>query len=589
MGENYMDIQINRRFNEKELPDMKTILDESHKIASDITIGQTLFMKKHGVKSEAEYKRRMIKEKKIMKHSVIGWNSWAVTEQGFKTIYRQLEESGSFISRFGCCLDWIMGVPEEYRYKIQAGGGLIFNSQEEWNRMGQVVPVQPHLGDHMIGSLNSVSNTVNGLRAGVTAIGNLAQYFTYEYPGFEMEQYRTEDYIKAIGIMGALADKGAIIHCNLDDGYGAQFHDVANLLGWAKLERYIAEDLLGGRVAHTYGNLFSDSMLRVIFNRALCMIDKHNTPGSFVNGNTIDYGLNMQRNYGALCSYSLADICCQMRYPAGYAIAPVPLTEAIRVPSPEEIVEAHKTVDMMIEKAPYYEPFMNWELINSEAELLVVGANVFFDKVLNALDDLGVDINHAGEVAAVLKAIGPKQLEMAFGAGASDKYAMRGRRPIRPTSIVKTIQTIQDTAFKNMNLNKDDKPLKDINIVLGSTDVHEFGIEVVGNVLKEAGANVFNLGTAVPIEQVVDTVVEAGSNIVIISTYNGIAYSYGKDLKEALDKAGLSDVHMMMGGRLNEPVDGSDVPIDVCDKLNAMGINTDNDIDTMIDTVLSYQ
>ena len=65
-----------------------------------------------------------------------------------------------------------------------------------------------------------------------------------------MEDYRTTDYIKAMAVMGEFKDQGVAMHCNLDDGYGAQFHDVANLLGWAKLERYMAEELMGGRVAH---------------------------------------------------------------------------------------------------------------------------------------------------------------------------------------------------------------------------------------------------------------------------------------------------------------------------------------------------
>jgi len=61
-----MDINIKRRFDEKELMDMKSVKAEAAKIASGISIGQTMFMKKHGVKSEAEYKRRMMKEGKIM-------------------------------------------------------------------------------------------------------------------------------------------------------------------------------------------------------------------------------------------------------------------------------------------------------------------------------------------------------------------------------------------------------------------------------------------------------------------------------------------------------------------------------------------
>lgn len=582
-----MDIQIKRRFDENELPDMRSVVADAEKIASGISIGETLFMKKHGVKSEGEYKQKMMKIRKIMKHTHIGWNDWSTTEQGFKRVYEELKKSGSFIDRFGVCLDWIMGVPENYRNKFQVGGGLIFKTRDEWSAIGQVVPVQPHLGDHMIGSLNGVDNTVNALGAGVTTIGNLAHYYTYEYPGLDMELYRTEDYMKAIAIMAHFKDDGAIIHSNLDDGYGAQFHDLANLVGWAKLERYIAEDLLGARVSHCYGNLFSNSMLRIVFNRAMTMLDKYDTPGSFVNGNTIDYGIDISRNYGALCAYSLPDIICQMKYPSGYAVAPVPLTEAIRVPSVDEILEAHKTIDMMIEKAPYYEKFINWEKINSEAEILVTGGDVFFERVINAMDDLGIDINHAGQVASALKAIGAEQLEVAFGAGLSDKDAMRGRVPIRSTSIIETINKIRDDVISKQSFEKEGL-LTGINIVLGSTDVHEFGKEIIKNVLKKAGANVFDLGTTVSVAEIADTLIETGSDVVLISTYNGIAYSFGKNLLESLKEANLKDVHVIMGGRLNEPIDGSDLPIDVSHMLKEMGINTDNNVETVVEAIASF-
>ena len=583
-----MDFEIKRRYNEKELPDMKTIRSDAKKIASKITIGETLFMKEYGVKSEVEYKQKMMEAGKIMKHSVIGWNSWDVTEDGIRAVYNGLKEAGSGIDRLGICCDWIMGVPEQYRDRFQASGSLILNTPEEWSRLGQVVPVHPHLGDHMIGSLNGVENVTNALNAGVTSIGNLAQYFTYEYPGLEMEDYRTEDYIKAMAIMGEFKDQGVCMHCNLDDGYGAQFHDVANLLGWAKLERYVAEDLMGGRLAHCYGNLFSDSFLRIVFNRALSMINKYGTPGTFVNGNTIDYGFSLPRNYAALCAYALPDVACQLMYPSGYAVAPVPFTEAIRIPEPKEIIEAQLTMDMVIEKAPYYARYINWEKVNADAEKLVVGANQFFERVMNALDDLGVDINHGGEIVSVLKAIGPEQLEIAFGAGKKDKEAMRTRVPVMPTSIVQTINKIQDEALAKQSF-EGDGPLSGVSVVVGSTDVHEFGKEVIRNYLRKAGAKVFDLGVSVSIGEIADTLVETGSKVLCMSTYNGMAYSFAKDLMEELKRTGMEDTHVLMGGRLNEAMDGSDVPIDVTDKLTAMGVNADNSLDTIVETIASFQ
>ena len=582
-----MNIEVKRRFNEKELPDMATIKSDAKKIASGITIGETLFMKEHGVKSEVEYKQKMMKAGKIMKHSVIGWNSWETTAEGMRKVYNGLKEAGSSIDRFGICCDWIMGVPEQYRNRFQASGSLILNTPDEWKKLGQVVPAHPHLGDHMIGSLNGVENVVNGLSAGVTSIGNLAQYFTYEYPGLEMEDYRTEDYIKAMAIMGEFKDEGVCMHCNLDDGYGALFHDVANLLGWAMIEKYVAEDLVGGRLAHCYGNLFSDSFLRIVFNRALSMINKYGTPGTFVNGNTIDYGFSLPRNYAVLCSYALPDVACQLMYPSGYAVAPVPFTEAIRIPEPKEIIEAQLTMDMVIEKAPYYARYIDWEKVNADAEILVTGANTFFERVLNGLDDMGVDINHAGEIVSVLKAIGPEQLETAFGSGKRDDNAMRGRIPVRPTSIVQTITKIEDDAVAKHAFSGEG-PLAGITVLVGSTDVHEFGKEVIRNYLRKAGAKVFDLGTSVAISEIADTLIETGSKVLCMSTYNGMAYSFGKELLDELDRRGLKETHVLMGGRLNEAMDGSDVPIDVTDKLTKMGINADNDIDTIAATIEGY-
>ncbi len=67
-----------------------------------------------------------------------------------------------------------------------------------------------------------------------------------------------------------------------------------------------------------------------------------------------------------------------------------------------------------------------------------------------------------------------------------------------------------------------------------------------------------------------------------------MAYSFAKELKESLEKAGLADTYVLMGGRLNEAMDGSDVPIDVTDKLTKMGVNADNNIDTIIEAVAAH-
>lgn len=90
---------------------MKTLQAEVDKIAGQVTIGETLFMKKHGVKPKASTRRKWRRQGRVMKHSHIGWNSWESTAEGFRHIYKTLEESGSTVDRFGVSLDWTMGVP----------------------------------------------------------------------------------------------------------------------------------------------------------------------------------------------------------------------------------------------------------------------------------------------------------------------------------------------------------------------------------------------------------------------------------------------------------------------------------------------
>lgn len=582
-----MELKVNRRFNEKELPDMKTLLSEGEKIAKTVTIGESLFMKTYGVRSEAEYKRKMMQTGHVMKHTHIGWNSVSATAEGFQKIYEALKESGSYVDRFGVCLDGSMGVPAEYRDRIQVGTGQVYKTPEEWKILSRQVPVQVHMGDHMIGSLNSVENCVNALSAGVTTIGNISHYYSYEYPGLDMEYDRTIKACEAIAVMGYFREQGAAIHSNLDDGMGAQFHDLANLAGWARLERYIVEDLLGGGMNFCFGNLFSDPILRIIFNKAMWNINTHQTPGSMIYGNTIDFGTDIPQNYGALSSFALADVIGQMKYPTGHAVCAIPVTEAIRVPSAEEIIESHHTLDIMMEKARYYMDYIDFGRVEAEAKLLNVSGNVFFERVMNALDDLGVDITHAGQIMAVLKGIGAEQLEINFGVGRKDELAMRGREPVRPTNIIQTISATGEQLIARMP-ELAEKPLEGVNVVIGATDIHVFGKEVIKKILRVAGANVYDLGDATPVEEFADTLIETESKILVVSTYNGMAYSFADAMVKKLKELHLDDVKFLMGGRLNEAMEGKDLPEDVSGRLAEMGVNVDNNAETIVETIRRY-
>ncbi|MDO5690535.1 MAG: methylmalonyl-CoA mutase [Tissierellia bacterium] len=566
-----MKIKLNKRFEHKNLPDMNTLWNEIKKLQDQVELGQTLFLKEKGLKSEGAYKQQCIETGHIMKHSHIGYNTWETTKRAAEEVYTKLKERGSYIDRFGFCLDTVMGLPESMREGQLIGTGLIFNSEEEWKQIGQIVPVQPHCGDNMIGTLNGMNNCINALRAGVTTIGNASHYYTYEWPGIDEEEFRTIDMIKAIGIMGKYKDDGVMIHSNLDDGYGGQLNDIANLVGWSRIERYYVEDLLGGGLSHCFGNLFSHPIMRIIFNLAIWELNPNKIPGSMIYGNTTEFGFDLDENCGSLASFITGDIIGQKHLATGHAIVPIPVTEAARIPTVDEMVQAHMITDKMIKKAPCYAEYLNWDMILSEVELLVTCGNLFFERVLNGLDGMGVDIEHPGEIMGVIKAIGPAQLEELFGVGKAEKSALRGRIPVRPTNLVSDLKRQSDQIIEQI----DNLPnsLQGRKLLICSTDIHEFGKQIIKEVLLEANAEVFDLGSTIGTIELIDSIIETESNIVMISTYNGIAYSYGTELLQRLKDRGLDDVHVVMGGLLNEDLDGDELAEDVTDKLKELGIH----------------
>jgi len=227
-----MDIKMNKRFEYKDLPDMKSIMSDVDKLTKDLKIGQTLFLKEKGCKTEGEYKKKCLGNGHVMKHSHIGYNTWDTTKEACEKLYNELQKRGSYIDRFGFCMDNVMGLPEEWRKGQIQGTGLVMKNEDEWMQIGQIVPVQPHCGDMMIGMMNGVENCMNALRAGVTTIGNMSHYYNYEFPGIDREDHRTINTMTAVGIMGKFKEDGRKVLIAAADTFRAAAGD--QLAEWAR-------------------------------------------------------------------------------------------------------------------------------------------------------------------------------------------------------------------------------------------------------------------------------------------------------------------------------------------------------------------
>jgi methylmalonyl-CoA mutase cobalamin-binding subunit len=80
-------------------------------------------------------------------------------------------------------------------------------------------------------------------------------------------------------------------------------------------------------------------------------------------------------------------------------------------------------------------------------------------------------------------------------------------------------------------------------------------------------------GVSVDPEALTECAIAAKADLIAISTYNGIALRYARDVLRCLEAAGVA-LPVLIGGRLNEvPEDSnSGLPVDVGEEIRALGV-----------------
>jgi methylmalonyl-CoA mutase cobalamin-binding subunit len=554
------------------LPNPNELIAEGHEIAGSLKLGRSLFCQQLGVSSEAEYKAQSIRDGHIMYHAHIGMGSWSATAEALHHIYRVAEDEGYRIDRAGICLDRRMAIPEAFRAGIPAETGPMLTTELDWQAVGNTVPIQPHMGDFMIGFPAATVNTVNALKTGVTTIGNLSQYFSHEAPGWTDPVATVAETVRAIAILGKRRADGLMLHSYLEDGFGALFQDCITIAGWAYLERYIVDELLGARLAHCIGGLTSDPIKRVGWVFAFHSIHNGEPLGSMYYGDTISFSTNFPRNWGVVGEYLLWDILAQLACPTGHAVHPLPITEAYRIPTAEEISEIH-TFGRQIEKtARRMYPYIDFEPARRFARKLVQTGKAICDRALDGLQDFGVDTSNPVQLLYILKHFGPYHFETLFGLGEWDPVTKR-RKPLLPTDVfVQSLDKVEEY-LPQFSTDKMKGLMEHRRFLLASTDVHEHALFVLHELLHQAGAEIINLGAEQNPVDVAEAVQKINVDAILLSTHNGMALEYARKLRAVLDERDI-DLPVLMGGILNQKIEDQVLPVDVRGELLQLGIQT---------------
>ncbi len=556
---------------EPQLAPGAELLAAGRALAKTWTLGPSAFLAEVGAASEAAYKREQMAAGRIMRHAQIGYRDPVKSRQAYAEVHEKLAAAGARVDRYGLCLDWSMGYPRERRAEGLGGlrgTGMILEGPEDFARLTAAAPVAAHFGDFVLGFPAAVETTQAALAAGSTAIGNLGQYFTFRLPGWDDDVATTEATVTALGLIAGQKAE-VLVHSNLDDGFAATVSDLTSALGAALIEKYIVEDLAGGRGSHCYGHHFSEPLTRLAFQIALARANP--TPGTMVYGNTTSYRGEAAANYASLAGYLLVDVLAQARNPSGHAVNPVPVSENRRIPEVDEIVDAQLFADRLIAQAGDLGPLLNPAEEEAVAERLLHGGAAFRDRTLAGLAEAGFATDDPMELMLALRRIGPRRLEALFGAGPEAPDGRR--RPLVPASaLVELDRLAEERLARTDAAQRALVAVAGLTALVATTDVHEHGKGLVERLFEALGVTILDGGVSCDPDDLAQQAEEAGADLIALSTYNGVALSFMADLKRELDARAL-DIPVLIGGRLNQIPEASNtsLPVEVGDELVALG------------------
>ncbi len=537
----------------------RDLLGEGRIAAAGIVPRQSAFCRANEVASEVAFKRRAKAQRRISYHAHIGLNDWPATENALQHVHASLADHGFTLERYGLCLSRAMGMPPNAREGFPKETGPMV-TDIEWVRLGEAAPVQPHMGDNMIGAPNGFANTLAALTAGATTIGNLSQYFTYEWPGFSDVQL-TEATLRALGAMSALRDRGALMHSNLDDGVAMQLPHYGAYVGWGALELYVAETLCGARLTHAFGGLVHQPLHRAVLALSLDNIRGGDSVGSMVYGNTVDMIRdNIEHNRAVLATSALVDIATQLHRPTGHAIALTPLTEAERIPSAEEIVEVHLLGREIEREARRSGDLFNWDRLDALAADVATYAIEYRDRALRLFADDGIDLRDPAALLLALRRVGPAKLFDRVNLAAPAQVAE-----------LETWKSGLMSGFVE-RVSRSLPRLDGRRVVLAVLEVHDVVRDALARALPRSGCEVIILPADSTPESIARAASDEDADAVIMGVYNGAALTIAQRLRTALALEQWDGI-VVFGGLLNED-EGGELPVDATERIEALGIKT---------------
>ena len=389
--------------------------------------------------------------------------------------------------------------------------------------------------------------------------------------------------VKALGLMASKVEDGAMMQSYLEDGFPGQFKDYCSYIGWALFERYLINDVTGGRLSIAYGGLTHNPVSKTAVILALEKIKPAGTYNSFYHCNTTAYSPEMDENFAVLSIDDLYLILTQIRTKSGAAVLSIPVSEAIRIPTWEEIVQVQTVARRIAKDADRLMETINWPSIDALSDRMIEGGRRFYENLMEGLTDLRVDMRDPLQILLAVRRLGAYEIENRYGVGELPMSDAALYEPEIPTDTFLDFVERRERVRKTFAVATPPQNT-DVTLVVGSTDIHEYAMYLLVEALQTLGIEPIIAGTSVDPEEFADLALEAGAQAILVSTHNGMALTYARQLQTEVQARALT-IPIAMGGTLNQDVEDEPAPIDVEDDLTALGIRVCKDVTDVLDIV----
>lgn len=554
----------------RDLPQGAALIEKGRALAQTLHVGTTRYQQRHRVRSERHYKERCRSEKTITYYINLGLKTWPETRDALRWIQDQCRRRKLRVDRVSLTADRRMGLLPDARETAIEETGIMFWTEADWAGVGTEIDLQGILNDHTVGSPAAVVNAAAAIEAGISYIGNLSQQ-SYGYPNWSDDVEQMANTVLAMGMLAAKKDDGVVLDSYIDDGYCASFHDAATSLGWCLFHHYVARDLVGVAHSPSYGSTFSDPLLKAAFGLALDAVNVERIPPSLVHGdtNSLRPEDSFDRSAATVANDVFFTVARELAFPTGAAVHATPLSEPVRIPTPEDIVQSLEIGNEAERRAREALCLIDWRPAQELAERIKTGGELVFRRLLDGLASFGADTRDPLQLLVATRRLGAARIEELYGVGEPDSTFPRGFVPIAETDTFRRLVRRRGDVLAGLAGDGVKPDLRGVKVVAASGDVHEYGLYVLVSVLRELGAAVIDLGTSVDPDLVIQAAAETAADAVAFSTYNGMALSIGRELQTKLHGRGLR-ARLFIGGRLTEDLNGIK-SVDVAPYLEALG------------------